>query len=384
MNARKFFHWFREQWRTRRTLTIIIITILSVILCPVCGFSYLVANVTMHVVGILPTYTPTVTNTLPPTYTPTSTPTPTVTPTPTHTPTPSPTNTPIPTSTPTPEFERTEAQVVEVVDGDTIKVDIGGEVYTVRYIGIDTPETVHPTEPIGWMGPEASEANKQLIEGQTVYLEKDVSEIDQYGRLLCYVYLADGLFVNAELVRLGYAQVSTYPPDVRYQDLFLEMQEEAMEAEAGLWQPPTATPTPTETPIPTNTPRPTATQTSQPTAVPQPTQPPVTPGDVRINYIYYDGQVARVESDEYAVIRNVGGSPVNLAGWRLNAGNPGQDFGFPGFELQPGQECRVYTNENHPESCGFSFGSGQALWNNSGDCGYLYDANGVEVSTYCY
>jgi hypothetical protein len=105
---------------------------------------------------------------------------------------------------------------------------------------------------------------------------------------------------------------------------------------------------------------------------------------VRITYIRYDGDVPRVESDEYAVIENLGGSPVNLKGWRLNAGDPGQDFTFPDFELQPGRQCRVYTNEYHPEYCGFSFGSGKAIWNNEGDCGHLYDANGAEVSTYCY
>lgn len=139
--------------------------------------------------------------------------------------------------TPTPAFERTQAQVVRVIDGDTIKVSIDGQVYTVRYIGIDTPETVHPDEPVEWMGPEASAANEELVGGRTVYLEKDVSETDQYGRLLRYVYLADGTFVNAELVRMGYAQVSTFPPDVRYQDLFLELQREAREAERGLWGP---------------------------------------------------------------------------------------------------------------------------------------------------
>ncbi|MBM4448899.1 MAG: lamin tail domain-containing protein, partial [Chloroflexi bacterium] len=75
----------------------------------------------------------------------------------------------------------------------------------------------------------------------------------------------------------------------------------------------------------------------------------------------------------------------NLKGWRLNAGDPGQDFIFPDFNLQPGQSCRVYTNENHPESCGFSFGnSKQALWNNDGDCGYLYDAAGALVDKRCY
>jgi endonuclease YncB( thermonuclease family) len=328
-----------------------------------------------------PTYTPY------PTYTPlpelTNTPRPSSTPKPTNTPRPSdtpkptstrePTDTPIPTDTPTPTPERTPARVVEVVDGDTIHVEIGGETYSVRYIGIDTPETVHPTEPVGWMGPEASEANRNLVGGKTVYLEKDVSETDKYGRLLRYVFLDDGTFVNAELVRLGYAQVSTYPPDVKYQDLFLEMQQEARDAGRGLWGP---TPTPLPVP-PTATPAP----TSPP---PPPTLPPTAPGEVKITYVYYDGVVPRVESDEYAVIKNTGGSAVNLGGWRLNAGDEGQDFWFPGYELGPGQECRVYTNESHPESGGFSFGSGKAIWNNKGDCGHLYSADGVEVSTYCY
>jgi hypothetical protein len=105
---------------------------------------------------------------------------------------------------------------------------------------------------------------------------------------------------------------------------------------------------------------------------------------VVISYIFYDGVVARVESDEYAQITNNGGSAVNLSGWRLNAGDPGQDFWFPGFDLQPGQSCRVYTNESHPDTCGFSFGSGQALWANGGDCGYLFNAQGEQVSEYCY
>ena len=91
-----------------------------------------------------------------------------------------------------------------------------------------------------------------------------------------------------------------------------------------------------------------------------------------------------MESDEYATIKNVGGAPVNLSGWRLNADDPGQDFWFPDFVLQPGQECRVYTNEVHPEWCGFNFGSGSALWANAGECGHLFDSAGVEVSTYCY
>jgi hypothetical protein len=132
---------------------------------------------------------------------------------------------------------------------------------------------------------------------------------------------------------------------------------------------------------------PTATATLRPTATlpPPPTNTPVpSPAEVVISYIDYDGQVPRVESDEYAEIANAGSDPVNIGGWRLNAGDPGQDFIFPSFDLQAGQTCRVYTNEIHPEYCGFSFGSGTAIWSNSGDCGYLYDAEGTLVDDYCY
>jgi micrococcal nuclease len=180
-----------------------------------------------------------------------------------------------PTRTPTrlpmpPLSNLTAARAVEVVDGDTIKVSISGTVYTVRYIGMDTPETVHPSKPVEFMGPEASAANRGLVSGQTVYLEKDVSETDRYGRLLRYVWLANGILVNEELCRLGFAQVSTYPPDVKYQDRFLAAVREAREAERGLWGPgpvtpaaasaPTATPTRVQAPP---TPRPTAVPTAR-------------------------------------------------------------------------------------------------------------------------
>lgn len=130
-------------------------------------------------------------------------------------------------------------------------------------------------------------------------------------------------------------------------------------------------------------PKPTLTPTVQPTITPKPTQSPEPPS-VEIIDIFYDGVVPYVESDEYAAIKNTGSVPVILDGWRLNAGAPGQDFWFPDFTMQPGQECRVYTNEVHPEWCGFSFGSSSALWSNSGDCGYLYNELGSPVSTYCY
>jgi micrococcal nuclease len=127
-----------------------------------------------------------------------------------------------------------EARVTRVVDGDTIEVDIDGSIHEVRYIGIDTPETVHPTQPVECFGKEASDKNTELVGGETVKLEKDVSETDRYGRLLRYVWVGD-IFANDYLVRQGYAYASTYPPDVKYADQFAQAQTEAEENNRGLW-----------------------------------------------------------------------------------------------------------------------------------------------------
>jgi micrococcal nuclease len=140
-----------------------------------------------------------------------------------------------------------QAKAIRVIDGDTIEVDINGAIHKVRYIGIDTPETVHPSKPVEYLGKEASNKNRELVEGKVVRLEKDVSETDKYGRLLRYVWV-DDLFVNAELVRLGYAQVATYPPDVKYQDFFIVLQREAREAGRGLWAASTTPAPPPTTP----------------------------------------------------------------------------------------------------------------------------------------
>jgi micrococcal nuclease len=131
-----------------------------------------------------------------------------------------------------------EARVVRVIDGDTIVVDRGRGDERLRYIGMDTPETVKPGSSVEWMGQEASAANRTLVEGETVVLEKDVSETDRYQRLLRYVWLhADATWrlVNLELVRDGYARVSTYPPDVKYADLYLAAQVDARDHDRGLW-----------------------------------------------------------------------------------------------------------------------------------------------------
>lgn len=129
------------------------------------------------------------------------------------------------------EFGDGLIKVTRVIDGDTIEIE-GGK--RVRYIGIDTPETVDPRKPVQCFGVEASRKNKELVEGQRVRLEKDITDRDKYNRLLRYVRVGD-TFVNLELVKQGFAQSYSYPPDVKYQDRFIQAQREAREAKSGLW-----------------------------------------------------------------------------------------------------------------------------------------------------
>lgn len=126
--------------------------------------------------------------------------------------------------------------VTKVVDGDTIVVNNQS---TVRFIGIDTPETVDPRRPVGCFGKEASNETKSLLSGKEVILQKDVSEVDKYKRLLRYIYLPlpDGqsLFVNDYLVREGFGKVLTYPPDVKFNEQLRDAEKEARDNKKGLW-----------------------------------------------------------------------------------------------------------------------------------------------------
>ena len=128
----------------------------------------------------------------------------------------------------------TEPLVTRVIDGDTIEVKIAGVKYKVRYTGIDTPELSDRREEYRSLAHEATKLNKQLVEGKTIRLEKDVSETDRHGRLLRYVYV-DDTFVNAELVREGLAWAKSYPPDTKHQEYLEELEAEARQAERGIW-----------------------------------------------------------------------------------------------------------------------------------------------------
>jgi endonuclease YncB( thermonuclease family) len=127
------------------------------------------------------------------------------------------------------------ARVTRVFDGDTIEVEMDGRTYRLRYIGVDSPERDEP------FYEDALDFNRDMVEDDTVTLVHDVSETDQYGRLLRYVYLSDGTFVNAALISNGMARLVTFPPDVAQTDYLRHLQSEAKDEGVGMWSRPDLT-----------------------------------------------------------------------------------------------------------------------------------------------
>jgi len=128
----------------------------------------------------------------------------------------------------------TEAEVVRVVDGDTFEARIGDEVEDVRLIGVDTPETVKPGEPVQCYGPQASHFAHREFEGRRLRLVFGAERRDVYDRLLAYAYIGHR-FLNAELVRRGLARTLAIPPNTRYSARFEQLQLQAARAGRGLW-----------------------------------------------------------------------------------------------------------------------------------------------------
>lgn len=246
-----------------------------------------------------------------------------------------------------------EASVTRVIDGDTIEVEIEGETYKVRYIGIDTPELHHPTKPVEYFAQEAYEKNRELVEGKTVFLEKDVSETDKYGRLLRYVYVGN-TFVNAYLVQYGYALVATYPPDVKYQDYFMELQREAREARRGLWG-----------------------------EVPR----AVSRGEVIIDpdCSQFDAPGADHMNlnEEYVCLTNLSDHSVDITGWRV-LHKPDTWYTFPEFILDAGASVRVHSGKETDTTTDLYWGQDDSVWRDIHDSAYLYDADGNLVDEYSW
>lgn len=143
--------------------------------------------------------------------------------------------------------------VTEVVDGDTVKVNINGTIETLRLIGLDTPETVDPRKPVQCFGKEASNKGKELLAGKKVRLEKDATQgdKDKYGRTLAYIYTESGIFYNKYMIEQGYAHEYTYNTAYKYQAEFKQAQKTAEANKAGLWSPSTCNGVTTSSP--TNT-----------------------------------------------------------------------------------------------------------------------------------
>jgi endonuclease YncB( thermonuclease family) len=282
-------------------------------------------------------------------------------------------------SPPTPSLSASEtplvgheiALVVHVLDGDTIEVLVGDETYRLRYIGIDSPEDGQP------FSAEATQANRRMVEGKKVLLEKDISETDRYDRLLRYVYLLDGVFINAELVRAGLAQAVAYPPDVRYQAYLESMQQEARQQGAGLWSLPAATAKSTlagtaTVPI---------AEDSLGEAIELPAQVTINPECSQFNAPGNDNDN---KNEEYVCLTNQGAAPATMAGWILHD-EYGWRYTFPVFSLAGGASARLRTGcgSNTTEDL-YWCKDETAIWNNGGDCAYLLNSQGEIVSQYCY
>jgi endonuclease YncB( thermonuclease family) len=222
--------------------------------------------------------------------------------------------------------------VTQVIDGDTIYVLLeDGSTYSVRYIGMDAPEEDRP------FSLEAFNANSGLVDQKEVILVKDVSETDQYDRLLRYVIVGE-VFVNLEMVKAGFAQAEKYPPDTACAETFSSAEAEARAALLGMW---VATPT---------------AESSSPTVI-----------IVTVN-----------KREEWVELKNAGETDVDLAGWNLVSERGNQDCPLSGI-IKAGETLRIWAMK--AEGDGYSCGYGGPIWNNSeSDPAVLYNAQGVEVS----
>ncbi|MDW8145149.1 MAG: thermonuclease family protein [Roseiflexaceae bacterium] len=245
---------------------------------------------------------------------------------------------PSPTSLVLPEgLER--AVVTHVADGDTIEVSLGGVTERVRLIGVDTPETSHPSRPVECFGREAKAFTRAMLEGQTVLLETDPSQDnrDRFNRLLRFVWLPDGRLVNYEIIAQGYGFEYTFRTPHRYQAQFEAAERAAREAQAGLWAPETCNgervPAGDTTPV------------IRPSPIPSPIATPLPPS--------FDGcrtepnatlapnrPVAIVSIDkraEIVTLRNISSEPVNLDGWTMCSMRGAQIHQGIGGVLAPGE-----------------------------------------------
>ena len=259
------------------------------------------------------------------------------------------------------------ATLVEGVDGDTVRVIIQASAETVRLIGVDTPETVHPTIPAEPFGRAASLFTKRLIKpDETVLLTYDWNDRDRYGRLLAYLWFKAEwqgkerwILHNVVLVLNGFGQVYTvFPFREDYMEIFQRAEEIARENGLGLWG--SVPESEIVDMLEKGKYKPTTSISERPA--------------VKIVSIQYRGP------NEYVLIKNVGDVPVNLRGWKLYS-EGGQWYTFPEVILQPGETVSVHSG---PSASGPLVWTKRYVWNDRGDKASLYDANGRLVDEYRY
>ena len=229
-------------------------------------------------------------------------------------------------------------KVLDVIDGDTLKVLLDGLVVKVKYIGIDAPESVSRLE---YLGKEAKARNRELVAGRDILLYRDISDKDRFDRLLRYVFVEDR-FINYELVSVGYASALDEPPDSACAILFERAATGAREKSLGIWAPHT----------------------------PQPAQSMAAASLV----------IFGVNKDaEFVDLQNAGETVIDLSGWKLVSEKGSQECKLAGM-LQPYEVFRIFSGAEQP---GFSCGFEKPIWEDSEpDPAILYDPDGVEVDRF--
>jgi len=227
--------------------------------------------------------------------------------------------------------------VKEVIDGDTIVLSDGSRV---RLIGINTPEYGM------YFFEEAKEVLEAIVLGREVTLEKDITDKDKYGRLLRYVYTGN-LFVNLEMVKRGFANSYTYPPDVKYNEEFLEAERYARENNLGLWL--------------------------------------KSKMDIVKITIKYDarGNDNVNLNDEYVIMENIGSGSVDIDGWTIKDSGT-NIYTFKKYSFESCSKIYLFTGSGKDGAGKFYWGSSKPIWNNDNDTLYLRDRDGLLVEIYNY
>ena len=238
-------------------------------------------------------------------------------------------------------------KVTRVLDGDTIEIESGERV---RYLGINAPESGQP------FFTEATRENERLVAGRTVALEFDVQTQDRYKRLLAYVWVGDVL-VNEEIVKNGYAVIETIQPNVKYQDLILKAQQEARNACRGLW----------------------AGLCSQNKEV----------SCIRIVNINADapGNDNENKNSEWIEIKNTCSQAISMESWLLKDSSASNKYEFKDFTLEGSKSVIIYSGcgKDTQDKLYWQCPEGQyAIWNNTGDHAFLYDASNNLITEYQY